>query len=154
MAKTLKFPMTVYTEDYDPVAGKGKGVTLEAGEEVPSWAEKYVEDEWVANETPYGTAGGTDLVSDHGRPDLLRAAKKLDLEVPLSFSNDQIAAMIRHKLFEDDVKAEFGEDYEGDAVKDDEALFKATNESGNVNAPDVDKKSTKTTASRSSGSDG
>lgn len=151
MAKTLKYPMTVYTEDYNPDTGKGNAATLEAGEEVPGWAEKYVEDEWVADEMPYGTAGGSDLVSDHSRAELLRAAERMALDVNVSFSNEQIANLIRTKLFEDDVKEEYGDDYEADAVKDNAVLFAGTNESGNVNATDVEKKTTK---SRSSGSDG
>lgn len=147
MGKTALRPIQVSDDKHK------EPVNLLPGDEVPSWAEPLIKPEYM-DDDKRPVAAGSDLFVDHTYPQMVRAAEKLDIDVDPSWSSEQIAAVVRAKLFDDEYEENLGEDEEDErdetAVDTMTALFGETNKSGNVNAPDQGQIQEKPTAKPSS----
>lgn len=132
MTKTAGRPITVSDDKHKD------GIDLRVGDPIPEWALPYIKEEYVQEDHP--VAAGLDLFEDHTYPEMCRAAERIGVEVEDGWSSEQIAAMIRHRLFDDEAEAvaeAFDEEKPPSSADAMAKLFAASNESGNVNAPDV-----------------
>lgn len=148
MAKTVNVPVGLGNPDKPD----DEPVYLQPGDEVPSWAEKYIKDEYL--EDSGVMAAGSNLYSDHVYQVVKGVADEKGVEYGEDWSADQIAAAVRlaehnetlgDNMPVDEDEAEEAVDASQKAMAD---LFGATNATGNVNGPDQAEKPKR---SRSSG---
>lgn len=158
MTKTVKVPVGLGNPDKpdDPPT------YLEPGDDVPSWAEEHIPDEYMEDGP---VAGGVYLVSDQIYQVVKSVADERGVEYGEDWSADQIAAAIRLAEHNDDltarIEAGLVDEDEGTAAVEDsksamDALFSDSNKSGNAAAPNQDEKPTraKSTSKSTGGSSG
>jgi hypothetical protein len=122
-----------------------EAVWLQAGDEVPTWAEKQIDDEFL--DKTHTSAAGMNLNDDPIYRVAFETLEALGVVPDPHFSADQLAAMVRHKVQHEGILEGLPEgsderDEAEDAMDQDmgvmERLFAESNASGNVNAPDLD----------------
>jgi len=149
MAKVLRREVTLVDDrDEDHVEKLRRGepgvqplpqVVLQPGDEVPSWAEEYIEDSWC--EDPMDAAG-SNLYDDAVYQVVKGVADEREVEYGDDWDASQIAAAVKAAEFREQVATDLDLDEDEEAEAFDEGkqamadLFNDSNKAGNVNAPD------------------